>query len=1006
MPTTALPVNTPISFKYQEPGWVEKFNLRVRKTLSIESNKMILCHQTKMTFDLFRVTGISTRYPRLLGLLGLGCLQITRVSKPKTAQDKPDIKTFTLLGSRRSITDFQERLKRHYTTQSLGLLTLISQELAAIEIANKAFTPPDRYIRASRYRPFLADCKRFIQRHHQAVSLLKLSPVVERHRIEQLLKRWESLNRQFTKDDQHRESMNNLWMQRAAQAHEDYFKNIESQALTKEQVEAALSFDDSNLTVAAAGSGKTSVIVAKAGFALKAGYFKDDEMIILAFNKNAANEIRERIKDRVNRELGRTVKIKARTFHSLGLQLWLHQHALNQQGSGPRRPKLVQFNKHPHLLKQHLSECLASNPQFSEDLFEWATYYRYPFPGDNDPAPDTAIPLSTLEKRYHQLCRDYVKSKQREGQSWDISVPTLKPGVFVRSHEEARIYNWLYLREVDFAYEKKCPPTLALKLASKKGADYEVDFTYTPSVPRMEPVYHEHFGLDASGKAPKFLGGQKYEQRAQVKQDILQTLPATELQPTGKRFIQTRSADIRDGSIFLKLEKQLKACGIAVHPENPKRKKEALQAFVHDSDLHALLADFVSQHRDSGLTFNELQDRYELLDPANRERSRRFLKWMQPYCESLDRFMAQQNPPLLDFAAMIRDGTQILKNNPPANFSVKFVMVDEFQDISRARANLVAALLDHAKGDAMLYCVGDDWQAINRFAGSDISEFRALHDFKYSPDAQAVPSSRLALGSVDVRKLSATFRCEQQIANVARSFVMSRQQPNNRHIDKKVVSNRHIPGPTLRIVEHADLPQARLETLHSELDALAKQHAGREPLQVFVLTRNKRSGLPDGLTVDELKALTARYTPAGLDVHWDSMHASKGLGRDHVILVGMDSGKRGFPADHAPMDNLIEALLPVQPDPWEEERRLFYVALTRAKRGVSILCAAERPSMFVKELLESEHQTSITHAALEQIKRVLCPVCKKGWILRQNKFLNCTRYPYCSNTLFDKANVG
>ncbi|SDT10479.1 DNA helicase-4 [Pseudomonas asplenii] len=302
--------------------------------------------------------------------------------------------------------------------------------------------------------------------------------------------------------------------------------------------------------------------------------------------------------------------------------------------------------------------------------------------------------------------------------------------------------------------------------------------------------------------------------------------------------------------------------------------------------------------------------------------------------------------------------------------------------------------------------MGDDWQAINRFAGSDISEFRALHDFNSRIDDKTEAASRLALGSVDVRKLSATFRCEQQIADVARSFVMSPTQANNRHIDKKVSSNRQAAGPTLKIVEHVDSAKERLDALHDELASLVKRHTAREPLQVFVLTRSKRSGFPDGLSVEALQSLNTQYLPLGLDVHWDSMHATKGLGRDHVILVGMDSGKKGFPSDHAPMDNLIEALLPDQPDPWEEERRLFYVALTRAKHGVTLLCAAERPSMFVNELLQSEHQASITYVPLAQIKRVLCPVCKKGWLQRQNKYLSCTRYPYCSNKRFDKTALG
>ena len=98
----------------------------------------------------------------------------------------------------------------------------------------------------------------------------------------------------------------------------DLFDRIEARPLTDEQRKAVVVDERCNLVVAAAGSGKTSVIVAKAGWLVRRGYRKPSELLLLAFARDARNEMEERIRKR----LGAVARgVTVRTFHSLGMAI-------------------------------------------------------------------------------------------------------------------------------------------------------------------------------------------------------------------------------------------------------------------------------------------------------------------------------------------------------------------------------------------------------------------------------------------------------------------------------------------------------------------------------------------------------------------------------------------------------------------------------------------------------------------------------------------------------------
>ena len=818
---------------------------------------------------------------------------------------------------------------------------------------------------------------------------------------EALRRRFDVVKQFFTKPHEARSKHNEEFVLREAKAQAAYFSRIEATALTEEQVDASLRFDDANVTVAAAGSGKTSVMVSKVGYALMAGHFSDDEILVLAYNKAAAKELRERIEENVGRELKRPIRVEARTFHSLGLKLWMQQQRERGKSS---RPRVIDFagSAGKRLLRSVLLDLVQADHSsgFAGALLNWAGAYRFPVP---ELEPFDEASLAERESRYEAMCRSIARNGRRNARPFDATVPTFVPDLYVRSSEEARIVNWLYLRGIDFQYEQAAPAWITEEINRGLPEDeqvrfYRPDFTYANPVDPSRRIFHEHFGLDAQGRAPAFLGA-SYEARARHKRGVLQRISLGG-RGTVSRFFETRSGQFTDGSLFANLERELVARGISIPAVDESRRVRALLELAQEDSIIDLISDFVSKFRDSGLTFEDIQARADRLDDANRVRAMSFLSWMRELLRALDLRMEEAGRegkrPLIDYAGMISGAVAALRAATKPLTSYKLILVDEFQDISRLRAQFVQGLVDQHAKDSVLFCVGDDWQSINRFAGSDVGIFRSTYDGLARALASA-GASPLRPRWTAPSMLKKTFRCAQGIADVARWFVM-RSGPGAL-IDKPVQAHNPSKESVVRVVEHADSAVARMASLEQELERIAKVNAARvEPATVFILTRNRQEKhLPGGLTQAVIDDLTARFEPRGLLLSHHSLHGSKELGADFVVMVGLDAGKGGYPRDGVP-EPLTELLLPTQKNPREEERRLFYVGLTRAKRQVIFLCVGARPSMFVHELEQYPVRGVVHFERLTGIVRHLCPHCRDGWLRRRRNRLNkvaCSRAPYC-----------
>jgi DNA helicase-4 len=275
--------------------------------------------------------------------------------------------------------------------------------------------------------------------------------------------------------------------------------------------------------------------------------------------------------------------------------------------------------------------------------------------------------------------------------------------------------------------------------------------------------------------------------------------------------------------------------------------------------------------------------------------------------------------------------------------------------------------------DSKLFVVGDDWQSIYRFAGADVSVMTAFEE---------------KVGYAAKVYLDKTFRFNQQLASISSYFI----QQNPAQIKKEISSISSVEYPVLQIIghniegEHAALAQA-----FKNIDELAEG----EKSSVYVLGRNKYCH-PKSLK--KWQDLYPNY-----DISFNTVHKSKGLEADYVIIPQVNAGATGFPSLITD-DPVLSMVLPDDEQYLHaEERRLFYVAITRAKQMVIALTNVDRPSTFILEIKKDDWYCGRFREEGDKIQRFRCPECM-GLTIRAKDgqygtWYACANYPLCHGKL-------
>lgn len=769
----------------------------------------------------------------------------------------------------RQAVEFAQRLDESWMAFNLVALERERGVLEGILAGLDTLESAQEYASACKIEPIYQQAFALQERLLSKLAYAALEPAVRRkiERIEDFV----------AKPDEQRQRAITAFVESELVRFKEFFDTVESKPLTEEQRLSVVVDEDATLVLAGAGSGKTSVITAKAAYLVKAGIRKPEEVLLLAFAKNAAQEMSERIATRTG------VPVVARTFHALAYDI-----IGAVEGSKPALAEHASDDlAFTNLIKAILRELVERLNDVSHAIISWFSQF---------------LAVSQPEWDFAKKADFYAHLKAAD-------LRTLQ-GERVKSYEELLIANWLFQNGIAYEYE----PLYEHELPKGSGRrEYCPDFRLTES-----GIYIEHFGV----RRQKQPDGQvafttaPFVDRAQYLKDM--TWKRELHAEKGTTLIETYSYERQEGNLLSALEEKL-----APHVELKPRPILEIYDRVVDlkqvDSFSQMLGTFLRKFKNGSYTISACEASATKLKLG--ERAKAFLTIFAPVYDEYQRRLGQR----IDFEDMVLRASRYVETGLYIS-PFRHILVDEFQDISQGRARLVQALkAQHA--DARLFGVGDDWQSIFRFAGSDL---HLMRNFGMEFGGTFVR----AQGVHRIVDLGRTFRSVDQIAYAAQRFVLK----NKAQLSKTIIPAGVAETPAFRVAHvKARGEQAALEAVLSDL---SNEASGSKP-SVLLLGRYR-------FVAPDMPQLQRKFPR--LQLSYKTIHASKGLEADHVILLSANSGAMGFPSEIVD-DPLLDLVSPT-PEQFAhaEERRVMYVALTRARKTFTMVASQTRPSQFVTEL--------------------------------------------------------
>lgn len=728
-----------------------------------------------------------------------------------------------------------------------------------------------------------------------------------------LYKMIESSNKNIIPPNFNLESYNDEIIEKEYQTHKDYFDNMyngidDNIHLDKEQIKAILSDEDYSLIIAGAGTGKTTTMASKVKYLVDIKKVEPSKIVVMSYTKKATEELEKRIL------LDFGIPAKVTTFHSLGL---MHIREIFKD----RKCYVVDDNKKAEIFLEYFNDYIFPYKDKVKELLEifntttiaqkWVFGSFFQENYDKYPTFD----------EYFESYKNYRLSEIKDLKKWiynmidkELNSETIRTikGEIVKSKGEAIIANFLYKNGIDYEYEK------IYKDFMSDRKIYLPDFTLSLG---GQPVYLEYFGL--SSYKGKNLS--RYNKIRKIKEEYHE-----------KHHTKFIKIDYKEGETITNTLKEELANASFI--PKPRADIEIFSTIMDNNKLNELypFKDFVLKIIDTikatfkRENYNQIVENYiSKLPKEEKAMALKQFKYIDEFYKFYQTKLYGSEKYGFDFSDMIYYANLYMnKIGTNNNLNFEYLIIDEYQDISEDRYRLTKNIAN--RNTAKVVAVGDDWQSIFAFAGSKIEY---IYNFMaYFPGAKLL-------------KITSTYRNSQELIDYSGKFVMK----NEDQIKKELISSKNITNPikfiTFKGEEEIDVLKGLIRNIHKT----NPEH------NIMVLARTNKI-IEDCYNDPELKddiGTKIKYIGyEDIDIEGMTIHKSKGLTADEVILIGLDSS---FPRNHTGlfwMESIFKNKLQEEKIPFAEERRLFYVALTRTKNYVYLLTNndSNNRSPFINEI--------------------------------------------------------
>lgn len=693
--------------------------------------------------------------------------------------------------------------------------------------------------------------------------------------------------------------------------YKDYFQNMfkgidDNIVLDDEQIKAILSDEDSALIIAGAGTGKTTTMTAKVKYLVDIKKVEPSKILVMSYTKKATQELEKRLVGDFN------IPVHIITFHSLGLE-YIRNIFKN------RKCSVIDYNDREEIFFNYFCEVFKDKNKLKDILntFEVSKV--------NMSWVFSKWFLQNYEKfnTFEELIEEYKRHKIEEAKKSSIGIKgfinnwvekrinsedvvTIQ-GEYVKSASEAVIANYLYKNGIIYSYEK-----IYSELMEDRKV-YKPDFTIDVA---GEEIYIEYFGIDE----------EKYNKNKEQKIKFHKE--------HNNKFIDLDMTPIE--KIEEELNKKLREYGVKYN----KKTDEEIYSRILDNNKLSLIYPFknffyeiinVIKESVNRENYQEIiKDYINTLKEEKNDAIKQY-KYLNEFYVYYQKNLYGAEIYKFDYSDLLYYANKYIENisiNNDLNF--EYIIIDEYQDISQYKYELAKKTVD--RNHAKIYAVGDDWQSIYSFSGSRIEY---TYNFKkYFKDAVLF-------------RINRTYRNSQELLNVSGEFVMR----NPDQIKKYLLSNKHLNRPVEFVYFDDNHEYDKLKEI------ILNIHNSNPDHNILVLGRTNaiinRCFDTDYLN-DELGTKISFVGYEDIELEGMTIHKSKGLTFDEVIVIGLNKSFPSSDKSNYWIISLFRYPSVIEKIPYAEERRLFYVALTRTKNKVYLFVNKDeiKQSVFINEIKE------------------------------------------------------